>query len=262
MSEKYKQVFCLDTLVQVLALTPDFKLKLTEKIPKEHFLQISEEEMTQESRTRRKEKIVKALMDLAIEAHDSFCKGEGVEVPRTTWHPEFDLNSVPVVGDKEKEKENVKERVRSIVLAEVSPRNKSIGAVFMEMEKNGDLDGQGTEVEVKVEEDFMELDFARVRNQAEMKKDCEKMSRLCEAIRILFTSLKTPSIFFVNLCRKMIVSGFEENVEKDVMYICQLFPSWLSVIQTNSGKVIRQNRSSSLTLKSMIEEIHKSYNYN
>ena len=231
---------------------------MTEKIPKEHVLQIHEEEMTQESRTRRKGKLIKALMGLAMETHDSFCKKLGVETPRNAWHPEFDLNSVPVVVSQDKEKD----RVKSIVMAEVSPRNKSVGAVFMDMENNGESDGQVTMSERRLAQDFEELDYNWKRNQAEIKKECEKMSRLCEAIRILFTSLKTPSIFFVNLCRKMIVSGFEENVEKNVMYICLLFPSWLSVIQTNSGKVIRQNRSSSLTLKSMIEEIHKSYNYN
>ena len=258
MSEKYKQVFCFDMFSQISALVPDFKLALTEKIPKEHVLQIHEEEMTQESRTRRKGKLIKALMGLAMETHDSFCKKLGVETPRNAWHPEFDLNSVPVVVSQDKEKD----RVKSIVMAEVSPRNKSVGAVFMDMENNGESDGQVTMSERRLAQDFEELDYNWKRNQAEIKKECEKMSRLCEAIRILFTSLKTPSIFFVNLCRKMIVSGFEENVEKNVMYICLLFPSWLSVIQTNSGKVIRQNRSSSLTLKSMIEEIHKSYNYN
>jgi hypothetical protein len=242
MTEKYKQPFCFDLLSQILSLFQAYQLEWPEKSLKEVVvLTYNQEELTPDTMLRRKEKLHRKLMSLTQKAHESFCVSQSLDAPASAWHPDFDLNSVLPIPPASL---NTEEKVKSIHNSEVIARNASIEAVFQEMEKP-------IQVSLKEQEKVEVVQVDR--------KKYEKICKMCETFKTLFTSLKTPSIFFVNLCRKMIASGFEENVEKDVLYIVQLFPQWLSVISTNSGKVIRSNRSSGLTLKAMTEEVQKAF---
>lgn len=146
-----------------------------------------------------------------------------------------------------------KEQVRSILNSEIKARNAAVGAVFNEMiSENG-------EVFAETKEKAEEVQAKTLKTKIDRKKDCERILSICESLKVLFTGMKTPSIFLVNLCKKLQESGFEGQIIQDINFIHELFPEWFTIIQTNSGKVLRHIRQCPLTLKKIHETVQNSF---
>lgn len=94
---------------------------------------------------------------------------------------------------------------------------------------------------------------------------------LCSAMVLkVFKSSKTPSLFSKSLCKKILENKKEnqedfnwETESKQVLYdlleICQVFPDWITFIKTDSGEVIRCNRSFNLSFKEIKAKLKSIY---
>ena len=137
--------------------------------------------------------------------------------------------------------------MKSIKNNEIIGRNALLNSVFVEMQDKKPVCKE-TKCEILVKEN---------KEKKADKKD--RIIGLCETLKSVFSTIKTPSIFFINLLKK-VGARFEETLKTDLAIVCNLFPQWLSIISTNSGTVIRVNKSLTLTLKSITEELNKAIN--
>ena len=117
-----------------------------------------------------------------------------------------------------------------------------------------------------------------IENDAKETKDDRKGGAgrcyrliLCSAMVLkVFKSSKTPSLFSRSLCKKILVNKKEDQEEfnwesesKKVLYdlieISQVFPDWINFIKTDSGEVIRYNRSFNLSSKEIQTKLKSIY---
>ena len=250
MLDKYKIPFCVDMLAQLQYLCGAYRVHFADK--QENWVVGIEgggESLGTELILRRKDLVYRGLMRLTEKCYGEFCKERGIEGYTRSWHPDFDLQGVCLVP-----KANMcKEQVRSILNSEVVARNPAVGAVFSEMiSENG-------EAFLKPQEKSEDVQVRIQKNRNDRKKDCERVLSICESLKVLFTGMKTPSIFLINLCKKLQESGFEGQLTQDISFIHELFPEWFTIIPTNSGKVLRHSRQCSLTLKKIQETVQNSF---
>lgn len=262
MQNKYKTPFCIEMLCQIQYLCEIYRVHVTDK--QENWIigvESGSESLGPELMVRRKELVHGILLKVTEKHHEEFCRSRNIEGYWGNWHPDFDLQGVSPIP-----KASIsKDQVRSIINSEIAPRNAAVGAVFNELAKDS---GQSLHDYNKKPEDIQDRvlalnDSIKVSNKvlfsSDKKKDCDRVLAICESLKVLFTSMKTPSIFLTNLYKKLQESELNEQISQDLNFICELFPQWLTIIQTNSGKVLRHNRQSALTLKQIQETVKSSY---
>ena len=91
----------------------------------------------------------------------------------------------------------------------------------------------------------------------------ERLIKLIEILKVLFSTHKTPSMFWNILIDKLKQLQNCNNtrlVEEDLNEIIINCPDFISLIQTNSGPVIRINRQNDLKLVDLKNEMKKKYN--
>ena len=91
-----------------------------------------------------------------------------------------------------------------------------------------------------------------------------RLISLCKIIKKIFSCHKTPSIFLKSLVKKIQVEKIRNEdpklIENDVLEICEIFHSWIGIIKTASGEVIRINKQTDFSIKSASIKIKKKYN--
>ena len=91
----------------------------------------------------------------------------------------------------------------------------------------------------------------------------ERLIKLIEILKVLFSTHKTPSMFWdilVNKLGQMINCKNRRIVEEDLNEIIANWPEFVSLIQTNSGPVVRVNRGDDVKLIDLKQKLIKKYN--
>ncbi|OMJ90770.1 hypothetical protein SteCoe_6850 [Stentor coeruleus] len=91
-----------------------------------------------------------------------------------------------------------------------------------------------------------------------------RLIKLCQILMKIFISHKTPSIFLKSLIKKIeIEKGKNEEqklLENDVVELCEIFNTWIGIIKTGSGDVVRICKQLDFSLKSAAKKIKQKYN--
>lgn len=250
---EYVQTKChssitLETLQQILYVFQAYTLSWVRRNGKEYNLLLQFNNnlispLQSDLLYKRKQELHTRLLNITSIHYQEFLDKNNLTPGTDTWHTEFQLNQVPII--KLAELPPKEQDVKSIANSEVVPRNALINSVFSEMQQ------------VKVNQlDIVEPSITLIQeNHAEDKK--KRLISLCESLKSVFSSNNTPSMFYNNLAKKIKV--YENSFKSDLSFICEMFPQWISCINTSSGNVVRVNRSFTLTLKSIAEEINKRF---
>ena len=91
-----------------------------------------------------------------------------------------------------------------------------------------------------------------------------RLTILCKILLKIFYKHQTPSLFFRSLVKKIcehkkIGKDDEAFVINDVIEISEIFCGWINIIKTESGDVVRMNRSLKFDLKIAQDRIREKY---
>lgn len=94
----------------------------------------------------------------------------------------------------------------------------------------------------------------------------KRLVSLCSEMLAIFSCHKTPSLFVKSLIKKVLDRREEEEDQKflvaDLVELSEIFPSWLSIIKTESGDVARVNKQLEFTAKTYSQKINEKYSVN
>jgi len=210
------------------------------------------------------------LITLAKHHHQEFLQTKGLVLNSNnlnSWHPEFDPNSLKTLPEAElPQKPQPKKKIPDVF--DTPP--KKVPETLQETPKPNTSQIKGLSpfiadqvraraMDTKIKQ-MQTLDSQTIANHAYSQKLCA----LCEVLRALFNSQRTPSIFLKNLLKKLEgnqnLPNSKQVTESYLRDLISMFPDWLVSIQTNSGEVIRMNRQSNFTLSEQKEFILSKYN--
>jgi hypothetical protein len=251
--EKCKFGITLQNIQQILYIYDAYELEFKPKCEKEPgfvisfklSLELIDGQLPSELGFKRKQELHSKLLQETQKHHDEFLVKHSLEPCQSAWHPDFSLQTVPEISLAALPSSSP---VKSILQHEIIPRNQTISSVFTDMQQN-----IPTPVLISSSPSLQIPPISPVL--CEKKQVKNRLISLCEALKGLFASMKTPSIFYSNLVKKLSDIHPESSLKSDLAVLCDLFPSWISTISTNSGTVIRTNRSTMLSLKTIHEEI-------
>jgi hypothetical protein len=90
-----------------------------------------------------------------------------------------------------------------------------------------------------------------------------RLSRLCNNLMKIFNDLKTPSIFIKSLVKKVLEATESEEEHKlitaDLVEISEIFPNWLTIIKTESGEVVRINKTTEYSSEAFLKKLKEKY---
>ena len=90
----------------------------------------------------------------------------------------------------------------------------------------------------------------------------ERILKMIEILKVLFSTHKTPSMFWNSLVSKLMQLLNNKNnriIEEDLTEIIKNFNSFISLIDTNSGPVVRINRQNDVKFVDLRQEIKNKY---
>ena len=91
-----------------------------------------------------------------------------------------------------------------------------------------------------------------------------RLMSLCKILSNIFSAHKTPSIFLKGLVKKVQAakSKKEESkfIENDILELCEILHTWIGIIKTSSGDVVRVNKQIDFSIKSANTKIKQRYN--
>ena len=91
----------------------------------------------------------------------------------------------------------------------------------------------------------------------------ERLIVLSETLKAFYVTHSTPSQFLVQIIKKLKniqrFAQFKEMIELDIKELADMFPSWLTVLKSRSGEVLRMNKESNILLTKIKEEIERKY---
>lgn len=90
-----------------------------------------------------------------------------------------------------------------------------------------------------------------------------RLFNLCKILVSIFTSHKIPSIFLKSLIKKILEAKSSDEdpklIESDLIELSELFHTWLSIIKTESGEVVRMNKQIDFSLKQANKKLKEKY---
>lgn len=93
-----------------------------------------------------------------------------------------------------------------------------------------------------------------------------RLSTLCKILCTIFTPHKIPSLFLKSLIKKILEAKSSDEdpklIESDLIELSEIFHAWLSIIKTESGEVVRMNKSADFTLKQANKKLKEKYGIN
>lgn len=257
--DKCKTTVSIENLQQIQSVFNAYELYWDDKVDKKLVICVKacgnfeciDGQLAPEALIMRKQELNRRLFAQTQVFYEDFMLKNALEAEKYSWHPDFPLNEVPEILISPLPEP--KSEAKSIISNHIIPRNAAVTSVFTEMKQIYHKNLEATAKPKTIPETFIE-------NKKDNEKDTKTKDRiigLCEYLKSLFMSMRTPSIFYSNLAKKMIESTLGEFLKSDLAVLCAIFPEWISVISTNSGSVVRINRQSCLTLKTISEEVHK-----
>ena len=182
------------------------------------------------------------------------------------WHPDFPVTEIPQINLAPLPEKPAGELSDTIKFVS-NLYNIQYMAEKTEEIVEGSIEGLSSAVAAKVlakekalkskRMDLVDVEVAKEQYQG------EKILKMVGILKTLFATQKTPSIFLSHLVPKLGTMLGNKNlriVEEDVLETIKTFPSFLSLIQTSSGQVVRCNRISDFKLIDIRQELKNKYN--
>lgn len=255
-------------------------------------LEKSEGQLTQQLITKRKEEFKESLLEITKKHHDGFLKTlpsrPNINPDRMkVWHHAFDLHNVPDIPEAALPDKPF-EKIDSVTefLKKSTARNLMVQSVLEEVSKNDEkmnnsqsVSNTPTPTKPKVIAGLSESVLAKIRAKEKAIEE-EKMSMpdpettakkvrgerliiLSETLKAMYATHSTPSQFLIQLIKKLKniqrFAQLKEMIELDIKELTELFPSWLTLVKTRSGEVLRMNKESNILLPRIKEDIERKY---
>ena len=187
------------------------------------------------------------------------------------WHSEFDLNSLPDIEKAQiPEKPEIQlPKIEKFIDQQfgISEQSKENQLEILKIPEISEINGLSPSIAAKI----MAKDRLLKQQKSRLLDNCvvvehnkgERLIKLIEILKVLFSTHKTPSMFWdilVNKLGQMINCKNRRIVEEDLNEIIANWPEFVSLIQTNSGPVVRVNRGDDVKLIDLKQKLIKKYN--
>lgn len=255
-------------------------------------LEKSEDQLMHQFISKRKEDFKESLLEITKKHHDDFLKTlptrPNIHPDRMkVWHHSFDLHNIPeiptaILPEKPSEKiESISEFLKNN-----TARNLMVQSVLEEVSKNEYkinssqivsniptpvkprvIQGLSESVQAKIiaKEKAIEEEKLSIPDPETTAKKVrgERLIVLSETLKAFYVTHSTPSQFLVQIIKKLKniqrFAQFKEMIELDIKELADMFPSWLTVLKSRSGEVLRMNKESNILLTKIKEEIERKY---
>jgi len=192
------------------------------------------------------------------------------------WFHGFDVHSVPLVPASDLPPKPTDENVQSVqeFLKLHSARNKMVQSVLEEIHSNAQSDPADQLLDTKSllspsvlaklrSQEQLYLEDQTVPGQLQRDSRRNNLLTLCEMLKAMFATHRTPSMFLeavvskVKMGRKLDCG--EQEVEALVKEVVDILPNWLTIIQTSMGAVLRIERRIDMLQTTVRAEVLKRY---
>ena len=193
------------------------------------------------------------------------------------WYHGFDLHAVPSISLGELPPKPTDENVQSIqeFLKYHTARNKMVQSILEEIPANmpseptsSPCTGPKTSLSpaiLAMVRQKGELDMELQSSPEQMAREARKenLLTLCEMLKAMFATHRTPSMFMesvinkVKMSRKLDVSDCE--IDPLLREVADILPGWLTVISTSMGTVLRMEKRTEMLLATIRTEVLKRY---
>ena len=188
-----------------------------------------------------------------------------------SWHPDFDLNQLEAINPAEiPDKPAIPTPSMDKFLFQQFENNKKMKEIseeIIEVPEVSEIKGLSPTIAAKImaKDRFLRnkrLELVDSLTVIEHNKG-ERLIKMVEIIKVLFSTHKTPSMFWnilVDKLKHLIGCPNHRIIEEDLQEVINNCPGLISLIQTNSGPVVRVNKQNELKLADLKQEMKKKYN--
>jgi DNA replication factor CDT1 like len=227
--------------------------------------------VTKEDIVYRKTLFENKVMQMAKDFHQKFLDENGlIWENQEYWHPSFLINSFPPVLEAEISPKPVIAMGKiDKFLAEQFENNEKFKSnpEIIEVPEISEIKGLCPVVAAKIiaKEKLLNSKKAELVESiaVEEHNKGERLYKMIEILKVLFSTHKTPSMFFnilVNKLKQILNSKNTRVIEEDLMEIITSWPDFITLIQTNSGPVVRIQRKNELKLTDLKKELKNKFN--
>jgi hypothetical protein len=263
----------VEEVQQIMSVYPEsFKLSwnLIEK-QVQLFIDFSDGRVKERDDLGKRRKIFdEAILDVVKGLHQDFLNKKGfLWVREDEWHPQFSILSLPSLPlAKMPEKPEVKISEVSSFVNQLVNLHSVDNAKVEDVVVEGTIDGLSPSVAAKIlaKESLLKAKRMELVESAAIHEhnQGEKLFKMVEVLRTLFSTQKTPSMFLNILTNKLTGILANKNcraVEEDLRETISHFPGFLAIIKTNSGEVVRFTKLSNFKLVDARQELKAKFNF-
>jgi hypothetical protein len=268
----------IQQIQQILSIYPQSYMLSWALINKEYclFIDFFQKNIGKDEILLRKTRFEKDLVEFAKKHHQKFLETHGLRWEnQDSWHPEFDINSLPNIPQS---------KINDKPQLEIPKMEKFLAVQFNNSEKSKSTQfGDITETEISeiseikglspsIAAKIMAKDRFLKQRRSELIDNSvviehnkgERLFKLVEILKVLFSTHKTPSMFLDILINKLIQMLNCKNkriIEEDLCEIIQNWPEFVMKIETNSGPVVRVNRQNEVKLVDLKQKLKTKYKF-
>jgi hypothetical protein len=230
---------------------------------------------------RRKSLFKAELLNITKQHHEAFLRTlpsrPQINPDRLRcWFHGFDVHSVPSVPISDLPPKPTDENVQTVkeFLKFHCARNKMVQNVLEEIPSNAQPDPVEQAMDNKSllssavlaklrSQDQLYLEDQTVPGQLQRESRRNNLIALCEMLKAMFATHRTPSMFLeaivskVRMGRKLDCG--EAEVEALIKEVVDILPNWLTIIQTSMGAVLRIERRIDMLQTTVQSEVLKRY---
>lgn len=213
---------------------------------------------------KRKKQFDEMILSIVSKYHQEFLACKGYDWQDTSdWHPDFPIFSIPELSLAPlPDKPEVKVSDVSSFVTQMVNVHSNIPKNLPETVIEGTIDGLSPALAAKIlaKESVLKAQRMELVESSVVKEHSqgEKVMKIMDVLRTLFSTQKTPSMFLNILVGKLSgILGIKNyrSLEDDLRNTVELFPGFLAIIKTNSGEVLRFTRLSDFKLVDARQEL-------
>lgn len=273
--ETTHQINCkIDSIQQIIFLYPESYKLSWNCIEKDVYLFIDFylRPIEKEHLAIRKEHFDNIVLQKVRILHESFLREMNfVWEDPMSWHPQFNFNMFPEIPKAEVPKKPIEvlPEIQKFVLKQIDDREKGqrLSAETVENFQGQEIKGLSPSIAAKIlaKENYFRSQRAELVESTIVKEHNkgERLVKMVEILKVLFSTHKTPSMFLNVLLSKlsqMLCNKNKRIIEEDLNDIFNTLPEFVSLIPTNSGPVVRINRHCEIKLTDLKLELKNKYN--
>lgn len=220
----------------------------------------------------RKVAFFNAILAFVKNKHKDFLEQVGaVWEIEDSWHPDFEIDQISEIFPEEIPEKPVLAlgTVNKFLTKqfEINARSQLPYEELLEPSAHSEIKGLSPAIAAKIFAKDRLLQSKRVSlvdslSITEHNKG-ERLLKMLEIIKVLFSTHKTPSMFYnilTNKLKQLLNIPNKRIIQEDLQEILSNCPEFITLIPTNSGQVIRVNRQNDVKLSDLKQEMRKKYN--